>query len=134
MVPLAHPLAQCPQLSLRQLERESLIFSRRHSYTQQTLETLARESGVTLKSGILIDSRTDICAAVAHGLGIGFAFRGDIPSQGQHAVVPIAEATQAITEHVVWLKGRSDLPEVRCFVELAVQASAARSGSDPECG
>ena len=134
MVPLAHPLAQCPQLSLRQLERESLIFSRRHSYTQQTLETLARESGVTLKSGILIDSRTDICEAVTHGLGIGFAFRGDIPSQGRHAVVPIAEATQAITEHVVWLKGRSDLPEVRCFVELAVQASAARSGSDPEQG
>lgn len=132
MVPLSHPLARHQALSLRELTRESLIFSRRHSYTQQTLENLARKAGVTLQSSILIDARTDICEAVAQGLGIGFAFRGDIPARGAYALVPVAEAVDVVTEHVVWLKRRSDLPEVRCLVELAIQAAAVRSGATGE--
>lgn len=121
IVPLSHPLAVLQSLSLRQLEGESLIFSHRYSYTQQLLDSLVQQAGLALKSTILIDSRTDICEAVAHDLGIGFAFRGDIPVQGPYAVVPIREASSAVTEHVVWLKARSDLPEVRCFVDLTMQ-------------
>ncbi len=121
IVPLSHPLATEPTLSLHQLCGESLIFSRRYSYTQQLLDRLIQQAGLALQSGILIDSRTDICEAVVHGLGIGFAFRGDIPAQGEYAVIPITEAEEAVTEHVVWLRNRADLPEVRCFVDLSMQ-------------
>ncbi|GAA0783932.1 LysR family transcriptional regulator [Marinobacterium sediminicola] len=121
ILPSTHPLAGLSRLSLHQLQDESLIFSRRYSYTQQLLDRLIQQEGLALKSSIWIDSRTDICEAVAHGLGVGFAFKGDIPAQGEYAVVPIAEAAEAITEHVVWLKSRSDLPEVRCFVDLALR-------------
>jgi DNA-binding transcriptional LysR family regulator len=120
IVPQLHPLAQRGSLSLHDLNGEPLIFSRHYSYTQQLLETLAQQAGVTLKSSILIDSRTDICEAVSYGLGIGFALRGDIPPQGHYVIVPIREAAETVTEHVVWLKRRAELPEVRCFVELAM--------------
>ncbi len=116
----AHPLARLQQVSVQQLAQQALIFSRSESFTQQLVNRTFAQAGLAPASNMLMNARTDICEAVGHGLGIGFALSHDIRPDPRYVAVPVAEAPQAVLEHLVWLKSRTHLPEIQNFVQLAL--------------
>lgn len=131
LVAIIHPehlLAQGDSVSVNELINESLIFSRRRSFTQQMVDTAFASEGLTPSSNILIDVRSDICEAVAQGLGVGFALSHDIRPDPGYCAVPIKEAGQEVLEHLVWLKSRTHLPEIKLFVEMALEMRSRQFG------
>lgn len=119
-----HPLAQRSQVHAAELAREALIFSRRESFTQRLVNRTFEAAGLAPSANILMNVRSEICEAVAHNLGIGFALSHDIRPDPSFVAVPVAEATQQVQEHLVWLKSRTHLPEIQLFVQLALEIRA----------
>lgn len=119
-----HPLAERDSVGVAELARESLIFSRSESFTQQLVDRTFAGAGLSPESNMAMNARTDICEAVGHGLGIGFALSHDIREDPRYRAVPIAESPQDVVEHLVWLKTRTQLPEIQSFVELALSIRA----------
>ncbi|WP_286238804.1 LysR family transcriptional regulator [Neptuniibacter halophilus] len=121
VLPAGHPLCRESEVSLVQLNRESLIFSRSHSLTQFVIDEGFSQANLEPCSHILMDNRQEICEAVSFGLGIGFAFENDIRPESRIELRPIRELSDEVVEHVCWLKNRSTLPGIRDFIQLALQ-------------
>ncbi|MBS97207.1 MAG: hypothetical protein CMI01_00825 [Oceanospirillaceae bacterium] len=126
LVAVIHPdnrLAAESSVSVHQLANEALIFSRNESFTQKRVNEVFARAGLFPTSNILMNVRADICEAVAHGLGVGFALSHDIRSDdARYRAVPVKEAAFEVHEHLVWLKSRTHLPEVQHFVGLAIES------------
>ncbi len=116
-----HPLANESSLSVHQLKDEPLIFYREQAFTQQLANRTFARHNLHPTSHVIMETRQDICEAVVHGLGIGFALASDIRQDNRFRSIPVEEATEQVTEHVVWLKTRSNLPGIKDFVELALE-------------
>lgn len=116
-----HPLAKNTQLSVSQLASEPLIIYKPEACTQQLLEALFGRHQLTVSGNVVVDGRLDMSEAVCHGLGIGFALEQDIRPDPRLTVIPIAEATDDVIEHVVWMKNRRSLPGIRDFIQLALE-------------
>lgn len=116
-----HPLAKNTQLSVSQLASEPLIIYKPEACTQQLLEALFGRHQLRVSGNVVVDGRLDMSEAVCHGLGIGFALEQDIRPDPRLTVVSIAEATDDVIEHVVWMKNRRSLPGIRDFIQLALE-------------
>lgn len=127
-----HPLANDDSVSVHDLIDESLIFSRRESFTQQMVDAAFAGEGLAPSSNILMNVRSDICEAVAQGLGVGFALSHDIRPDPSYIAVPIKEAGQEVLEHLVWLKSRTHLPEIQLFVSMALEMRSRQFGQASE--
>lgn len=125
ILPSDHPLADCTQVSVQQLVHYPLIFSRTDAYTQRVVNQAFAIAGLHPEPHIRMDSRYDTCEAVVYGLGIGFALENDIHPGSRYQLVAVAECSDEVTEHVVWLKARSALPGIRNFVQLALDKRCA---------
>lgn len=121
IVPNTSPLSQLDSVSIKTLVQQPLIFSAHSCYTQRCLDKLLLAHQLTADSPIRLDHRHEICEAVIHGLGIGFAFENDVRADANYVCLPIIEANEAAIEHVVWLKNRSMMPAVQEFVQLALE-------------
>ena len=121
IVPKTSALCELEDVSIHTLAQQPLIFSAHTCYTQFCLDELLTEQGIQGESYIRLDHRHEICEAVIHGLGIGFAFEHDIRKDERYQTIRIKEASQAAVEHVVWLKNRSIMPAVQEFVQLALE-------------
>lgn len=125
IVPKSSPLSELKEVSVKDLVQHPLIFSAHSCYTQQCLEKLLLSQGVVGRSHIRLDHRHEICEAVIHGLGIGFAFENDIRPDDRYVTLAIVEACEPAIEHVVWLKNRSIMPAVQEFVQLSLEQVVA---------
>lgn len=123
-----HPLSGEESLSVQQLRDQPLIFYREEAFTQQLLMRSFARQDIQPSSHVIMETRQDICEAVVHGLGVGFALASDIREDSRFRAVPIIEAVEQVDEHVVWLKIRSNLPGIRDFVELALERQCKTIG------
>ncbi|UGA53526.1 LysR family transcriptional regulator [Vibrio sp. VB16] len=129
IIPLAHPLAQCSEVSFEQLSRESLIYSRPFTCTQSVVDDYFNHLNLQPNTSIVMDNRQEICEAVAYNLGIGFVLENDIHSDPRFCIRPIKEVDNAVEEHVSWLKNRSVLPGIKDFVQQALELRCHSDGS-----
>ena len=123
-----HTLADNDSVRIHQLQDDPLIFYREEAFTQQMVNRTFARHDLTPNSHVIMETRQDICEAVVHGLGIGFALASDIRKDSRFRAIPIIEATEQVTEHVVWLKTRSNLPGIKDFVELALEQQCKSIG------
>lgn len=125
-----HPLVAKEEVHVVELAGEPLIFSRAESFTQRLVNRTFESAGLSPSSNILMNVRSEICEAVAHGLGVGFALSHDIRPDPSFVAVPVAEAEQEVEEHLVWLKSRTHLPEIQLFVQLALDMRSKQLAGD----
>jgi len=121
IVPKNSPLSELKAVSIKTLAQYPLIFSAHSCFTQRCLDALLLAHGIVGHSHIRLDHRHEICEAVIHDMGIGFAFENDIRPDDRYLSLNIIEASEPAIEHVVWLKNRSSMPAVQEFVQMALE-------------
>jgi|GEM_PF-1557838 len=131
IVPRTSPLSRLKTVSIKALAQYPLIFSAHTSYTQVCLDKLLLAHNIRGTSHIRLDHRHEICEAVIHNMGIGFAFENDIRPDDRYLSLNIIEASEPAIEHVVWLKNRSTMPAVQEFVQMALDQVSILDSQTP---
>ncbi len=121
IVPLNHPIAKQNSISVTELIEHQLIFTKKGAITQEYVDRAFASKGLFPEPNICLDGRFETCYAVHLGLGIGFAFVEDVPKDNNLAQIPIKEKPNEATEHICWLKSRSDVQGIQDFVDMALE-------------
>lgn len=110
-------------LGIEDLPRWPLIFREAGSRTRGNLLDEAGRRGVQLKPVIEVEGREALREVVASGAGLGFVSAAEIGHDPRLVSVPIRDLTVGMTESIVSLTMRRDVPVIRAFQKtLADQA------------
>ncbi|MDF1669502.1 MAG: LysR substrate-binding domain-containing protein [Roseovarius sp.] len=93
-----------------------LVFRESGSHTRQSLESEAKRRKITLKPTIAVDGREAMHAVVASGAGLGFVSEAEFGRDARLRKVPITDLNISMTETLVHLSTRSDVPVIRAFL------------------
>ncbi len=121
IVPIDHKIAKLDTVSVDELMNHPLIYTKKGAITQEYVDLAFASKGHYPEPNICLDGRFETCHAVHLGLGIGFAFVEDVPKDEGLAQVPIKEEPNETTEHICWLKSRSNVQGIRDFVDMALE-------------
>ena len=103
-------------LSLNDLRRHPLVFREKGSRTRQGLEQEARRQGVRLTPAIEGEGREAMREVVASGAGIGFVSEAEQGYDPRIERVLLSGVGLSMTETVVHLSMRRELPVIRAFM------------------
>mgnify|MGYP001249838094 FL=1 len=103
-------------LSLADLRRHPLVFREKGSRTRQGLEQEARRQGVRLTPAIEVEGREAMREVVASGAGIGFVSEAEQGYDPRIERVLLSGVSLSMTETVVHLSMRRELPVIRAFM------------------
>ena len=103
-------------LSLAFLRRHPLVFREKGSRTRQGLEQEARRQGVRLSPAIEVEGREAMREVVASGAGIGFVSEAEQGYDPRIERVLLSGVSLSMTETVVHLSMRRELPVIRAFM------------------
>ncbi len=126
IVPIDHKIAKLDTVSVDELMNHPLIYTKKGAITQDYVDMAFASKGHYPEPNICLDGRFETCHAVHLGLGIGFAFVEDVPKDKGLAQVPIKEEPNETTEHICWLKSRSNVQGIRDFVDMALEKCSER--------
>ena len=105
-------------LTFQELKNLPLIFREEGSYTREQLIKKASLEGVKLSSIIQVSGREALHDLVAQGLGIGFVSRAEISRDQRLVAIEIAAGEIQMTERLVYLRARQEVPIVRAFLKV----------------
>lgn len=117
LFPAAHPLAEHRKVTLEHLVDEPLIFREQGSSTQARLLRGIEERGIDVAPALVLGSREAVVLAVSRGMGIGFAYDGELGPASGIAAVPVEGFTDANTDEVVCVREQRDNPLVATFLD-----------------
>lgn len=103
-------------LSFADLRRHPLVFREKGSRTRQGLEQEARGQGVRLTPAIEVEGREAMREVVASGAGIGFVSEAEQGYDPRIERVLLSGVSLSMTETVVHLSMRRELPVIRAFM------------------
>lgn len=103
-------------LSLEDLRRVPLVFRERGSRTRSGLEDAARRDGIRLSPVIEVEGREAMREVVATGAGVGFISDAELGHDPRIERVPLSGLTLMMTETLVYLTQRRDVPAIRAFM------------------
>jgi len=104
-------------IAFRELERWPLIFREQGSRTRANLEEAAARMGVRLTPVIEVDGREAMREVVASGAGIGFVSEAEAGQDRRLVTLPLTGVDLGMTETLVTLTARRDLPVIRAFLK-----------------
>lgn len=104
-------------LSFDELANWPLVFRETGSYTRLSLEAEAERRGIRLRPTIEVDGREAMREVVASGAGLGFVSEAEAGHDRRIVRVPISDLDIAMTETLVHLSMRSDVPVIRAFLK-----------------
>ena len=102
-------------LSFTDLPTHPLIFREPGSRTRANLEAEARRHKIPLQPAIEVEGREAMREIVASGAGIGFLSAAEFGHDQRLAHIPIEGMGLAMSESIVTLKARRDVPMIRAF-------------------
>ncbi len=103
-------------LSLAQLADLPLVFRERGSRTRAALEEAARAAGRRLTPVIEVQGREAMREVVASGAGLGFVSEAELGHDPRIERVFLTGIEARMTETLVCLSARRDLPVIRAFL------------------
>ena len=103
-------------LTLADLRRHPLVFREKGSRTRHGLEQEARRQGVRLTPAIEVEGREAMREVVASGAGIGFVSEAEQGYDPRIERVLLSGVSLSMTETVVHLSMRRELPVIRAFM------------------
>ena len=102
-------------LRFRDLGSHPLIYREQGSRTRANLEAEARRHRVPLSPAIEVEGREAMREIVASGAGIGFLSEAEFGHDHRLEQIPIEGMGLAMSEAIVTLKARRDVPIIRAF-------------------
>ena len=116
-----HPFAQRSEVSLKDLEGETLILPEKGSLTRRILEQAFRQHDIELKRSISMTSFPLMCEAVLQGIGVAIFLRNSSLIQDNIAEVAVREMSAEQKTYLIATKDRIRLKLVAEFVGSAVE-------------
>jgi DNA-binding transcriptional LysR family regulator len=121
VAPRGHPLAERPQLRLKDLRDEPFMMRETGSGTRWALEKAARRAGVKLEVGMELGSNGAIKHAVQGGLGLAVISRYATileRTSGDLVELPVSGFPIRRQWHIVYLRRRRIAGAVRAFIDF----------------
>lgn len=109
-------------LGFADLARYPLIFREPGSRTRANIQEEAARQGVPLRPAIEVEGREAMREVVAAGAGIGFVSEAEFGHDRRLVRLPIADVDLGMSEAVVTLKARRDVPVIRAFLAAVPRA------------
>ena len=106
-------------LSFQDLEQLPLIFRENGSHTRETLIAEALKQKKQLVPVIEVTGREGLHELVANGLGIGFISQAEIGQDPRLAHIDIDAGHTEMTETLMYLTARKEVPVIRAFLKAA---------------
>jgi len=101
-----HDLAGEREVSMETLAGCKLIFREGGSSTQQKINSAWQALGLHVQANLEIGSREGVIEAVKRGMGIGFVYENEVPSDNRLSHVPITDMKAANTDQLVCMKAQ----------------------------
>ena len=93
------------------------------SHTREKLVIKAKAGNIDLLPIIQVTGREALHELVANGLGVGFVSQAEIGQDPRIAEISIQCTGIEMTEQLVFLKARQDVPVIRAFVNAAKKSA-----------
>ena len=106
-------------LSFQDLEQLPLVFRENGSHTRETLIAEALKQKKQLVPVIEVTGREGLHELVANGLGIGFVSQAEIGQDPRLAHIDIDAGHTEMTETLMYLTARKEVPLIRAFLKAA---------------
>lgn len=119
LVPRGHALAKRPDVGLKDIISEKVIFREHGSNTQRTLERRLKKLRLALHPVLTVGSREAMIEAVSRKIGIGFIFEREKNEDPRSVVVPLRELRASNRNMLVYLKPRRRRRTVQALIDLA---------------
>lgn len=103
-------------LTLGELRDWPLVFRESGSHTRLALEEEAARRRLSLRPTITVDGREAMREVVASGTGLGFVSEAEFGQDSRLVKVPITDLDAQMTETLVHLSMRADVPVIRAFL------------------
>lgn len=104
------------RLRFRDLPTLPLVFREPGSRTRLSMEQEATRRGIALQPAIVVDGREAMLEVVASGAGLGFVSEAECGQDTRLQKLPIADLDLSMSETLVHLAMRADVPVVRAFL------------------
>jgi DNA-binding transcriptional LysR family regulator len=104
-------------LSMAELPRWPLVFRETGSRTRALLEAAAARAGVRLSPMIEVEGREAMREVVASGAGLGFLSEAEFGHDRRLRTIPLAGDGLVMSETLVSLSARRDVPVIRAFLK-----------------
>ena len=108
--------AEITSIAFADLPRQPLIFRELGSRTRAQVEAEARRQGLRLTPVIEAEGREAMREVVASGAGLGFVSRAEFGHDSRLRALPITGADLGMSEALISLAARRDLPMIRAFL------------------
>ncbi|WP_102222902.1 LysR substrate-binding domain-containing protein [Acidimangrovimonas sediminis] len=102
-----------------EIARHPVVLRERGSQTRQRVEAAARRAGVTLRPALEVAGREAMREVVASGLGVGFISEAEIGHDPRILRHRLDDPALEMTESLINLGMRRDLPLIRAFLHEA---------------
>jgi len=116
------PASMRTALQLADLPDLPLIFREKGSRTRAALETTARAAGLRLTPVIEVEGREAMRETVASGAGVGFISEAEAGNDPRLLRLPLSDTALSMTETLVTLTARRDVPVIRAFLSALTSA------------
>ena len=114
-----HALARRRKVALEQLALEPLIFREQGSSTREKLLAGLAERRIEVEPALVLGSREAVVLAVSRGMGVGFAYDGEVAGDAGVAQVPIDGFSNVNLDEVVCIREQGANRLVTRFLECA---------------
>lgn len=105
-------------LTFAELQKWPLVFREIGSYTRLSLEEEAKRRRIPLRPTIEVDGREAMREVVASGAGLGFVSEAEFGHDDRLVRVPVSDLDISMTETLVHLSMRADVPVIRSFLRF----------------
>lgn len=117
-------------LRFEELRDWPLVFRETGSHTRRALEEEASRRGIKLAPTIAVDGREAMREVVASGAGLGFVSEAEFGHDSRLRKVPITNLKIEMTETLVHMSMRSDVPVIRAFLRSVEKTLKTSSATD----
>lgn len=114
-----HTLAGERQISMTTLAGHDLIFRESGSSTQQKIDSTLRALGLQEQARLEIGSREGMIEAVKRGMGVGFVYEKEVPSDDHLTFIPITDMRSTNTDQLLCLKAQLTNTFVKSLFHIA---------------
>lgn len=123
IVHTGHRLAGRKTIRLAELDGEEMVLRARGSTTRAAFDNAARQSGITVKPVIEINSREAVREAVWRGIGFGVVSETEFSPDPRLHAIRISDARIHTLAYLLCLKERADRPIIKSFFDTAAGMS-----------
>ncbi len=114
-----HELAGEREVSMETLAGHDLIFRESGSSTQQKVNAAFQSLGLRVQAKLEIGSREGVTEAVKRGMGLGFVYENESPSDDRLAHIPITDMKAANTDRLLCMKAQLTNTFVKSLFRIA---------------